>query len=103
MDTARLLNLLRCYVLGEGPQPGGLLAAGAQPGRRGLVAVGEVLPGHSGHRGVHRHVARRRGRLNEKKKNRLSFIRGRTDNMELNRVAYITTGQENDHQMSGDY
>jgi hypothetical protein len=66
MDTSRCrrpLNLLCRYVLGEGPQPGGLLAAGAQPGRRGLVAVGEVLPGHSGHRRVRRHVARRRGRL----------------------------------------
>jgi hypothetical protein len=85
MDT-HLLNLLCRYVLREAPQLGGLLAAGAQPRRRCLVAVGEVLPGHSSHRRVHRHVARRRGRL---MKDQTSACWSR-----------VVTGQKNDDQVS---
>ncbi len=58
-----LLLLLRSDLVGESPQLGGLVGVGSQPRRRRLVAVGEVLAGHSGHRRVHRHVARRRRRL----------------------------------------
>ena len=85
MDT-HLLNLLSRYVRREAPQLGGLLAAGAQPRRRRLVAVGEVLPGHSGHRRVHRHVARRRGRL---MKDETSACWSR-----------VAAGQKNDDQVS---
>jgi len=85
MDT-HLLNLLCRYVVRETPQLGGLLAAGAQPRRRRLVAVGEVLPGHSGHRRVHRHVARRRGRL---MKDETSACWSR-----------VAAGQKNDDQVS---
>ena len=84
MDT-HLLNLLCRYVVRETPQLGGLLAAGAQPRRRRLVAVGEVLPGHSGHRRVHRHVARRRGRLMKDQTSAWSRV---------------VTGQKSDDQVS---
>ena len=84
MDT-HLLNLLCRYVVRETPQLGGLLAAGAQPRRRRLVAVGEVLPGHSGHRRVHCHVARRRGRLMKDQTSAWSRV---------------VTGQKSDDQVS---
>lgn len=62
-NDTHLLNLFCRYGVREARQPGGLLAAGAQPRRRRLVAVGEVLPGDSGHRWVHGDVARRGGCL----------------------------------------
>jgi hypothetical protein len=61
--NTRLLNFLCRYGVREAPQPGCLLAADAQPRRRRLVAVGEVLPGHSGRCRVHGDVARRGGCL----------------------------------------